>query len=47
MFEGLPNPTKAEEWLQQVNKMFDAMSSTDDQMVKMATFILKGEANCW
>lgn len=39
MFQGLPDPTKAEQWLKQVDKIFDAMGSIDEQRVKMTKLV--------
>lgn len=48
MFEGLPDPTKVEQWLKQVDsKIFDVMGSIDEQRVKMTTVVLKREDDCW
>ena len=46
-FKGTPNPTEAESWVMQMEKMFDVLKCTDEQRVSFETFILEGEAKHW
>ena len=42
-FQGATNPTIAEDWLVQVEKVLEAMNCPDNQKVRLASFILQGE----
>ena len=46
-FKGTPNPTEAENWVMQMEKMFDVLKCTDEQRVLFGTFMLEGEAEHW
>ena len=46
-FLGNPNPTEAETWIMQMEKIFDVVGCTKVQKVSFASFMLKGEAEHW
>ena len=46
-FDGKPNPTEAENWFLQMEKLLEALDCTDSQKVRFATFKLIGEAERW
>ena len=46
-FDGKPNPTEAENWFLQMEKLLEALDCTDSQKVQFATFKLIGEAVRW
>ena len=46
-FLGNPDPTEAETWIMQMDKIFDVVGCTKVQKVSFASFMLKGEANYW
>ncbi|GAU38281.1 hypothetical protein TSUD_119620 [Trifolium subterraneum] len=41
------DPEGAQDWLQEIERIFRAMASTDAQRVMLATHMLKGEADRW
>ena len=46
-FDGKPNPTKAENWFLQMEKLLEALDCTNSQKVRFANFKLIGEAKRW
>ncbi|MCH85183.1 hypothetical protein A2U01_0006027 [Trifolium medium] len=44
-FKGMYDPEGAQDWLQEIERIFRAMASTDAQRVMLATHMLKGEAD--
>ena len=46
-FLGNPDPTEAETWIMQMEKIFDVVGCTEVQKVSFASFMLKGEAEHW
>ena len=46
-FLGNLDPTKAESWIMQMEKIFDVIGCTELQKVSFASFMLKGEAEHW
>jgi len=46
-FLGNPDPTEAETWIMQMEKIFDMVGCTEVQKVYFASFKLKGEAEQW
>ncbi|XP_045802491.1 zinc finger CCHC domain-containing protein 9-like [Trifolium pratense] len=46
-FKGMYDPEGAQDWLQEIERIFRAMASTDAQRVTLATHMLKGEADRW
>jgi len=38
---------EAQSWLDELNKIFEIVSCTDEQKVSFAAFMLKGAANNW
>ncbi|KAL4643006.1 hypothetical protein ACB092_02G061200 [Castanea dentata] len=46
-FLGNPDPTEAESWIMQMEKIFDVIGCTEVQKVSFASFMLKGEAEHW
>ena len=46
-FEGSYDPLVADEWLAQVERIFNFMGLTDVEKVKCASFVLKKEARYW
>ena len=46
-FDGKPDPTEAENWFLQMEKLLEALDCTDSQKVRFATFKLIGEAERW
>ncbi|XP_058079941.1 uncharacterized protein LOC131228127 [Magnolia sinica] len=47
VFKGTSDPSIAEDWLKQIEKVLEAMNCPDDQKVRLASFILQGEADVW
>ena len=43
-FSGESDPMVAERWMMQIEKIFDALSYSDERKVFLATFMLEGEA---
>ncbi|XP_057443800.1 uncharacterized protein LOC130735949 [Lotus japonicus] len=47
-FQGEVEPEKADLWIQEMEKIFEALNSPDAEKVNLATFMLKGDAEyCW
>jgi hypothetical protein len=46
-FHGSANPLEAEDWLTEVEKIFDAIHCPDEKKVTFATFMLQGGAFDW
>ena len=46
-FDRKPNPTEAENWFLQMEKLLEALDCIDSQKVRFATFKLIGEAEHW
>ena len=46
-FDEKPNPTKAENWFLQMEKLLEALDCIDSQKVQFATFKVIGEAKRW
>ena len=46
-FLGNPDPTEAESWIMQMEKIFDVIGCIEVQKVSFASFMLKGEAEHW
>lgn len=46
-FKGTTNPTEAEAWIQEMEKIFAALQCSEEQKVIFAVFMLQGEANNW
>ena len=46
-FDGKPNPTEAENWFLQMEKLLEALDYIDFQKVRFATFKLIGEVKRW
>ncbi|XP_057426326.1 uncharacterized protein LOC130719734 [Lotus japonicus] len=46
-FEGEVEPEKADLWIQELEKIFEALHTTDGEKVNLATFMLKGDAEYW
>ena len=46
-FDGKLDPTEAENWFLQMEKLLEALDCTDSQKVRFATFKLIGEAERW
>ncbi|XP_018685045.2 uncharacterized protein LOC103995568 isoform X2 [Musa acuminata AAA Group] len=46
-FSGEPDPMVAEQWMMQMEKIFDVLNFSDHQKVSFATFMLEGEAEYW
>ena len=44
---GNPDPTEAETWIMQMEKIFDMVGCTEVQKVYFSSFKLKGEAEQW
>ncbi|XP_058111295.1 uncharacterized protein LOC131254322 [Magnolia sinica] len=45
--KGASNPSIAEDWLKQIEKILEAMNWPDDQKVRLESFILQGKADVW
>ena len=43
-FKGTTDPLEAENWFQQIEKIFTLMKSSDEQKLSIATFLLEGRA---
>ena len=46
-FDGKPDPTKAENWFLQMEKLLEALDCIDSQKVRFVTFKLIGEVESW
>jgi retrotransposon gag protein len=46
-YDGLGDPTKFEDWVSSMEKLFDMAACPDNWKVKFATYYLKGEADLW
>ncbi|XP_058107085.1 uncharacterized protein LOC131250789 [Magnolia sinica] len=46
-FHGEPDPIAAERWRSEVEKIFDTMRCTTQQRVRLAVFLLQGDAEHW
>ncbi|KAM0849221.1 hypothetical protein ACQ4PT_053871 [Festuca glaucescens] len=46
-FHGSAKPLEAEDWLTEIEKIFDAMRCPDEEKVSLATFMLQGGAFDW
>lgn len=46
-YDGKPDPTEFEEWLNGMEKLFDATQCPDKWKVNFAVFYLKGQADLW
>ena len=46
-FLGNPDPTKAQTWIMQMEKIFDVVGCTKVQKVSFTSFMMKGEAKHW
>ncbi|XP_074350874.1 uncharacterized protein LOC141690121 [Apium graveolens] len=47
IFEGSTNPLEVDKWLQEMEKIFDLLGSTDEQKVSLASYQLQGSAYDW
>ncbi|XP_057444030.1 uncharacterized protein LOC130736202 [Lotus japonicus] len=46
-FQGEVEPEKADLWIQEMEKIFEALHTPDVEKVNLATFMLKGDAEYW
>ncbi|MCI47229.1 cellular nucleic acid-binding protein, partial [Trifolium medium] len=46
-FKGLYDPESAQDWLQEIERIFRAMASTNAQRAMLEAHMLKGEADRW
>ncbi|XP_048498024.1 uncharacterized protein LOC125496567 [Beta vulgaris subsp. vulgaris] len=46
-YDGKPDPTEFEEWLNSMEKLFDAIQCPEKWKVNFAVFYLKGQADLW
>ncbi|XP_056691471.1 uncharacterized protein [Spinacia oleracea] len=46
-YDGKPDPTEFEEWISDMEKLFDATQCPEKWKVNYAVFYLKGQANLW
>jgi Retroviral aspartyl protease/RNase H-like domain found in reverse transcriptase/Reverse transcriptase (RNA-dependent DNA polymerase)/Integrase zinc binding domain/Retrotransposon gag protein/Zinc knuckle len=46
-FRGVPDPSKAESWIKDIEKIFRLIKCPDNEKVTLASFMLKGEAGFW
>ncbi|XP_057426223.1 uncharacterized protein LOC130719624 [Lotus japonicus] len=46
-FQGEVEPEKADLWIQEMEKIFEALHTPDAEKVNLATFMLKGDAEYW
>jgi hypothetical protein len=46
-FHGSANPLESEDWLKEVEKIFDVMHCPDEEKVTLAIFMLQGGASDW
>jgi hypothetical protein len=46
-FKGMHDPEGAQEWMQEIERIFRAMVCTDEQKVRLGTYMLIGEAGDW
>lgn len=46
-FAGATDLILAEQWIMELEKIFDVFSSTSEQKVQLATFMFKGVAEHW
>jgi len=46
-FTGGHDPLEAQNWLDELNKIFEVVQCTDKQKVTFAAYMLKGAANNW
>ncbi|XP_057440110.1 uncharacterized protein LOC130731976 [Lotus japonicus] len=46
-FQGEAEPEKADLWVQEMEKIFEALHTPDAEKVNLATFMLKGDAEYW
>ena len=47
MFQGTPDPTKAENWIKRIQQIFEYMQLTDAQKLACAIYQFDDEARCW
>ncbi|XP_074360595.1 uncharacterized protein LOC141700813 [Apium graveolens] len=47
VFEGSTNPSEVDKWLQEMEKIFELLGSTDEQKVNLASYQLQGSAYDW
>ncbi|XP_057982352.1 uncharacterized protein LOC131167571 [Malania oleifera] len=47
IFVGSVDPVRAENWIQEIEKILDVLNSTEWQKMAFATFKLSGEAERW
>ncbi|XP_074373043.1 uncharacterized protein LOC141713501 [Apium graveolens] len=47
IFEGSTNPSEVDKWLQEMEKIFDLLGSTNEQKVSLASYQLQGSAYDW
>ncbi|XP_074323743.1 uncharacterized protein LOC141660655 [Apium graveolens] len=47
IFEGSTNPSEVDKWLQEMEKIFELLGSTDEQKVNLASYQLQGSAYDW
>ena len=47
MFSGCIDPTKAEEWIATLEKIFEVLQCTEREKARLAIYRLVGEANLW
>ncbi|XP_057418660.1 uncharacterized protein LOC130712862 [Lotus japonicus] len=46
-FEGEVEPEKADQWIQEMEKIFETLRTPDAERVNLAAFMLKGDAEYW
>ena len=46
-FRGTTDPTMAEEWLREIERIFGVMDCSEERKVSIASFLLKGRALNW
>ena len=47
MFKGKGRPEESETWLQRIVKMLESMACPAKHWMRLATYLLKGDANTW
>ena len=47
MFQGTPDPAKAENWIKRIQQIFESMKLTDAQKLAYAVYQFDDEARCW
>ena len=47
LYRGDPDPNSAEEWIEELEKIFELLQCSEQQKVRFATHMLKGNAAKW